>query len=130
MLYDRAVELGMDVDAPIPCFTKFAKLLLEIEYGRPLEGDFSAENHYGFQIIRKFYEAQKEFGDLSQESYLMAIDACLRFDKMYQEARRTAIGRLEPQEETAKKLIRANIVTNIVTDLPTFRQPRRKWPRR
>lgn len=127
---DSSKELRTVDDAPIQCFTKFAKLLLEIEYGPLPDGDFSAESDHGYKIIRDFYQDQKDYDDLSRYSYLQAVDSCLRFDKLYQAARTTASGRLEAENETSRRLIRNNIVLNIMKDLPDFLQPPRKRPRR
>lgn len=119
-----------DDDAPIQCFTEFAKLLLEIEYGLLPSGDFSADNDHGWKIIRDFHKRKQSWGDLSRRKYLEAVDACLRFDQLFQTARNTRSGRLETLEETYRKLIRTNIVRNIVADLPGFQQPPPKRARR
>lgn len=119
-----------DDDAPIQCFTEFAKLLLEIEYGLLPSGDFSADKDHGWTIIRDFHKRKQGWGDLSRRKYLEAVDACLRFDELFQTARNTRSGRLETLEETYRKLIRTNIVRNIVADLPGFQQPPPKRARR
>lgn len=112
-----------DDDAPIQCFTEFAKLLLEIEYGLLPNGNFGADNDHGWKIIRDFHKSKQSWGDLSRQKYLEAVDACLRFDQLYQTARNKRSGRLETIEETYKKLIRTNIVCNIVADLPGIQNP-------
>ncbi|EWC48474.1 hypothetical protein DRE_02243 [Drechslerella stenobrocha 248] len=110
-------------DEPIGCFTEFAKLLLEIEYGPLPNGDFSADNDYGWTIIRDFHHSKQSWGDLSRQNYLDAVHACLQFDQLLQTARNTRSGRLETLQETYRKLIRTKILRNIVIDLPSFQQP-------
>lgn len=113
---EEILELSTVDDGPLPCFTAFAKLLLEIEYGAVPAGDFSADNDYGWKILRDFHTTMKSWGDLSRWSYLEAVDSCLRFDQYYLKARSTAAGRLETQEETFRKLVFTNIVRKISPD--------------
>lgn len=115
--------------APIQCFTEFAKLLLEIEYGSLPSGDFSADNDYGWTIIRDFYKDQHGYDDPSKEKYLEAVDACLRFDQLFNSARNTSFGKVEDVEETYRRLVSANILRNIVAELPAFKQSQPKRAR-
>ncbi|KAH8889149.1 subtilisin-like protein [Thozetella sp. PMI_491] len=116
-------------DAPIQCFTAFAKLLLEIEYGPLADGDFTPANDYGWFSIREFHENMQNYGDLSKRNYLEAVDACLQFHDLVRVARNTRSGRLETSDEVFRRLIRTKIVRNIVSDLPGFHQELSKRPR-
>ncbi|ETS76030.1 hypothetical protein PFICI_12974 [Pestalotiopsis fici W106-1] len=114
-----------DEYAPIPAFTKFAKLLLEIEFGCYSSGDFSEDNDYGYTIVKKWYETEREDHDPSKDSYLDAVEACLEFDRLYMEERTKAAGRSESEEETSRRLIRTLIVSKIMSDLDSNKK--RKW---
>ncbi|RYP06779.1 hypothetical protein DL765_009367 [Monosporascus sp. GIB2] len=112
-----------DDNAPIQYFTEFAKLLLEIEYGPLPSGNFNADEDCGWFAIREFHECMQNYRDLSKEKYLEAVEACLQFHELVQNARNTRSGRLETPDETYRRLIRTKIVRNIVADLPGFQQP-------
>ncbi|KAK2820010.1 hypothetical protein FQN49_007809 [Arthroderma sp. PD_2] len=118
-----AFKAADDEGAPIQCFTEFAKLLLEIEYGPLPDGDFSASNDYGWKIIRDFHNDRVKWQDWSRTEYLEAVDICLRFDSKLRDARNTRHGKLEIIQETCRNLIRTKIVRNIVADLPSFKKP-------
>ena len=118
-----------DDDAPIQCFTEFAKLLLELEYGPLPDTDFSQASDFGWFAIREFHESMQDYGELSKAKYLEAVGACLNFRELFQTARNTRSGRLEELDETYRKLIRTKIVGNIVAELPGFQQPPPRRPR-
>lgn len=103
-------------------FTALAKLLLEIEYGRMPEYDTLDEGNLR-ERVKEYYEQWKEHGDLSKREYLEAIDACLGFRRVYKNARLVRLARTESPEETFRRLIRTNIASKIVADLPDFQPP-------
>ncbi|KAF3923713.1 Subtilisin [Dactylellina cionopaga] len=111
-----------DDDAPIRCFTEFARLLMEIEYGPlPKEGDFNASNDYGWTTIRNFHGDRQRWGDLSKKNYLDAIEACLKFDKLFQTARATKSGRLETIDETCDRTVKVAVLdTGIDEEHPSI----------
>jgi hypothetical protein len=116
-------------DAPIPFFTKFARLLLELEYG-PLRGDFARTNNYGYRRIKEFYQKKRDFGDVSRGPYLDAVDTCLRFSVLLKLERRNPLGKSQPFEMTCRRLIREGILANILKDLqPPPRAPRKRQRR-
>jgi hypothetical protein len=113
-------------DAPIPFFTKFARLLLELEYG-PLRGDFGRTNDYGYRHIKEFYQKKRDFGDVSRGPYLDAVETCLRFSLLLKWERRNALGKSQPFEMTCRRLIRERILANILKGLqPPPRAPRKR----
>jgi hypothetical protein len=119
-----------DDEAPMPSFTKFARVLLELEYGPLPPGDFGPKNDYGYRHIKEFYQSKRDFGDLSREPYLKAVEACLQFDRLLSIERSRPLARLQTDEETRRRLIREKILASILQDLQPPAQPPRKRSRR
>ncbi|RYP49320.1 hypothetical protein DL768_004945 [Monosporascus sp. mg162] len=98
-------------------FTVFAKLLLEIEYGREIEVNLANDYQEGWNRLRECLSEAEKDCDPSRMQYLEAVRACLHFDSLYTEEHRTlnAAGRLEEGIVTAKRLIRSKIVANLMS---------------
>jgi hypothetical protein len=110
----------------IPSFTALAKLLLEIEYGR-MPGPTCKSNFR--KRVEEYCKEWKEYGDLSKKQYLEAVDACLGFHRTYKKARLFRLGQTEDPEDTYRRLIRTEIASKIIADLPDFQPPLAKRAR-
>ncbi|KAF2691768.1 purine and uridine phosphorylase [Lentithecium fluviatile CBS 122367] len=117
---NEATDSSQAANGPIQCFTAFAKLLLEIEYGPMPIGNFSAAKDW--TAIRDYHREWLEQGDLSRERYLNAVGNCLQFHRRYRRDRLSSIGRSESPKETRQRLVRTDVVRNLVADLPGFQQ--------
>ncbi|KAH7202857.1 uncharacterized protein BKA55DRAFT_587682 [Fusarium redolens] len=115
---------------PMPSFTRFAKLLLELEYGPLMNGDYSEKTNYGYNLVKDFYKREMKYGDQSRISYLTAVQTCLDFDRIYVQERCKLLTQLETEDETCRRIIRTRIVENIMNDLDTSVQRRLKHHRR
>ncbi|RDW89522.1 hypothetical protein BP6252_01554 [Coleophoma cylindrospora] len=114
-----------DDAARVDYLTQFAKLLLEIEYSMVFQGDFSHDNSYGHGILQEFHERSEVYGRDGSEHFLKAISACLQFDMEYRrtkaQAELTHCDR-DVDYEIFSKLIRTQIVYNLLKDLQQFKE--------
>ncbi|TAQ85255.1 hypothetical protein B7494_g6413 [Chlorociboria aeruginascens] len=114
-----------DDAARVDYLTQFAKLFLEIEYSEVLEGDFSHENSYDHGVLQDFHGRLEEDRELGKKHFLNAISACLQFDmefrRMKAQAKLTRCSR-SVDYEIFSKLVRTQIVYNLLEDLPQFKE--------
>ncbi|KXJ87790.1 hypothetical protein Micbo1qcDRAFT_167397, partial [Microdochium bolleyi] len=120
----------LDDGEPVPCFIFFAKLLLELEYGRipeissAIESD-TQEDH-GFLHVKDFYDAKRDYSDESRRSYLDAVEACLDFRHTYDLERAQSSATSETPSDTCKRLILRNIVEKVVQRVDVSKKRRRE----
>ncbi|KAK6352240.1 hypothetical protein TWF730_009071 [Orbilia blumenaviensis] len=107
----------------VRAFAELAKLLMEIEYGPIDEQDRTGPESDSLAAVRDFYKRQKIHNDFSKENYLKAVRNCLEFERVFKSERARKAGRFETVEDTRKRIIRTEIIRNVLVDLPAFQQP-------
>lgn len=109
-------------------FTTFARILLEIEYGQMPDHETVNANNLR-RRVKEYFDQWSTYGNISQTEYLAAIDACLGFHRAYEKARLLSLGNSERAEQTYRRLIRTQITSRIIADLPGFKPPEEKRAR-
>ncbi|EPE08547.1 nacht and wd40 domain protein [Ophiostoma piceae UAMH 11346] len=113
--------LSRNLQQPVECFTKFAKLLLDIEYG------FQNNNATcSWRKVKQALSYRQDFKDQSRARYLKAVEACLQFHNQFKPRGMTA----EEKLQDLRVFLRTHVVSNLLADLDEFKTRPTKRPRK